>query len=60
MLWLFFGGEIGLSVLVGDPLEPTANGAVTVLAFVIGLVSCWSALILGNLFSLRPSLWLAN
>lgn len=36
----------GLSVLIGDDLVPKQNSSIIVLAFVIGLVACWSALIL--------------
>jgi hypothetical protein len=48
---LFFdhwrGGMLtGFTMLIGDDLVPTQNGAITTLAFVIGLVSCWCALIL--------------
>jgi hypothetical protein len=38
---------IGLSTLIGDSLLPTRDGSILILAFVIGLVSCWSSLILG-------------
>jgi hypothetical protein len=36
----------GLTVLNGDPLIPTKNGSIITLSFLIGLVSCWCALIL--------------
>jgi hypothetical protein len=36
----------GISILVGDALTPTTDGSILTLAFMIGLVSCWSALIL--------------
>jgi NO-binding membrane sensor protein with MHYT domain len=36
----------GQTVLIGDNLVATTNGSIMTLAFVIGLVACWSALIL--------------
>jgi hypothetical protein len=36
----------GMTVLIGDNLIPSSNGSIMTLAFVIGLVACWSSLIL--------------
>jgi hypothetical protein len=39
----------GVSVLYGDRLEPNYDASLLILCFVVGLIACWCATILGKM-----------